>query len=128
MTDNKEVEEKAHLEDTIKDMLKAGASKDAIPDLGEIADSAEMINKLGKHIEEGMLELYQNIMHLGETLDVARLHNFMITKILVEKGVVTEKEIEERFKTDVLDELRKQHDKVKEKLEKDLQEKIEEKE
>ena len=78
------------------------------------------MSQVSAHLEQGMMELYQNITMMAQVLDVARLQNLMLTRILIDKKVCTQEEIDERYKKDVEEELKKQHELMKIKLEEQM--------
>lgn len=125
MSDKDKLKDKAHLEDVISKMMgELGGSDIVTPGMKEPQNPMGYMQQVGEHLEQGMMELYENISQLGQMLDIARLHNFMLTKILVDKGVVTKEEIEQRYQTEVEEELKKQQEMMRKRMEEHLQQSI----
>ena len=77
-------------------------------------------------MDGGLMQLSQSVQILGQGLDLTQLKINMIMNVLVDKGIVTKEEIEERFKKDVTENLKKMREKQEQEIQQKLQE-IEEK-
>ena len=117
MNDKDKIKDPKHLQNVIDKMV--GELSSPIVGVPQ-EDPLEYFQQLGAHLEQGMMELYQNISMLGQMLDLARLQNFMLTNILVDKGICTKEELQERYKTEVEDELKKQQELMRIKLEEEI--------
>lgn len=113
------------VDEVIKKLFKESGNNILTPG-GE--DPLKDLKNVSSHLEEGMMELYNHIMLVGEGLDIARLQNFMLTKILVDKEIITEEEVNKRWNTDVVEEMKRQKEKIQKKIEEQYQDVINEKE
>jgi len=94
--------------------------KEAIDKILKDTDVATLITQLTTSFDQGIAEVYKGLNTLGQGLDLSRLQNFMVVNILIDKGIVTKEEIEERYKKEVADKLVEMQQKMKEELEKEL--------
>lgn len=127
MSEKDKLKDQAHLQEVLNKMIgELDGGGIITPGMKEPQNPIEYMQQFGAHLEQGMMELYQNISQLGQMLDIARLHNYMLTKILLDKGVVTKEELDERYKTEVEDELIKQQELMRKRMEEHLQKAVEE--
>jgi hypothetical protein len=115
--DNKEMDK--NIEGAVQKMLETASM---LPSSKEgPKDPVALVSEVAHSLEQGMMDIYKGLNTLGQGLDLSRLQNFMTINILLDKGIVTKDEIEERYKTEVADKLKEMQEQLKAQLEKEIE-------
>jgi hypothetical protein len=103
--------EDKRVQEIVRQMLqKAGTpnpailSPDGMPAEGP-PDEFQILVGAVQNLEMGMVQIARSQENIGMVLDTARLTMQMLTAMMVEKGLFTQEEIEQRYKTDVADKI-----------------------
>ena len=104
------------LQETINNMLGEASSVPSTGDMLHGQNPFEAINRVLKHLEQGIMHLSGTIQSVGSALDVIQLQVQMTWNILVEKGIVTKEELKAKYKTDVMDIVEQQQKQYQEQM------------
>lgn len=85
-------------------------------------DPTEALAMMVQHLEMGLAHVSRTNQVIGTAVDVSRLTNIMIMNMLVEKGIVTKEEMDEKFKVEVIEKFKAMEAEAKEEAEKKMKE------
>lgn len=77
-----------------------------------------------QQLEMGMMQIAQGQQAIGTALDASRLTVFLLVNMLIEKGIFTKEEWEERYKVDVVQKMQDLQKQIQEKLCKQMEEQM----
>jgi polyhydroxyalkanoate synthesis regulator phasin len=116
------------MQDIVNNMINKANTPDPnilAPDGGLASDQPSQIEVLAmvvQNLEMGMMQLAQSQQLIGTSVDVSRLTNQLLVRMMVEKGVFSEEEFRERYKTDVTDRIQQMQKQLQEEYKKQMQE------
>jgi len=102
---------------------------------GKNPSPQDMMNSMGtlfQRLEYALAETSKMTQMVGQSTDIAQLTIHMLVKLLIEKGLVSEDEIKERYKAEVEEAYKKMQEEayaaMKQQMEKQIEEKKKEQE
>ena len=120
MTDKK-------IEEVVKKMLQQAGTPDPNilkPDGRPVnePDEIQILTVVVQNLEMGFMQLAQSQESIGISLDAARLTIQMLVNLIIEKGLVSKEEMQERYKKDVGEKIREHQKKRQEEIQKQIEE------
>jgi len=76
----------------------------------------QQLHMMLSQIEMATSQLAQQLHMMGQALDISRLQSGMISNILIDKGIISKEEFDDKYKTDVADKIRQMRAAYEEKL------------
>lgn len=78
----------------------------------QIEPNMQMLIQSMQNMEQGLMEIGRDQQILATSLDACRLTQHMMFRMLTEKGIMTQEEVEERYKAEVVAPMQKMQEEI----------------